>query len=177
MKAGVFGVEMPSGGGLSGAPSQQTAGAGSPSLPMLPEQPDCGAPCALCESYAHMLAKAREEIKEVFEYEAEMDELRADNAALREENDNLRAGTMHTCHDKCQRPLCVANRRIRELEAELAALRAALEDLLSCQFTVVPSTVPIAGEDAAPSQVVYIAHVALPRLRRARAALEEGGAK
>ena len=60
MKAWVFGEE-PSGGGMSGAPSQQAAGAGSPGLPMLPEQPDCGAPCALCESLAHLLAQAREE--------------------------------------------------------------------------------------------------------------------
>lgn len=29
---------------------------------MLPTPPDCGAPCAMCESYAHLLAKAREEI-------------------------------------------------------------------------------------------------------------------
>lgn len=30
--------------------------------PMLPTPPDCGSPCAMCESYAHLLAKAREEI-------------------------------------------------------------------------------------------------------------------
>lgn len=32
---------------------------------------------------------------------------------------NWAANTLHTCHDKCGRPICVANRRIAHLEALL----------------------------------------------------------
>jgi hypothetical protein len=41
-------------------------------------------------------------------------------AALEGELENERARDIHTCHDQCERPLCVAQRRIRELEHQLA---------------------------------------------------------
>lgn len=41
---------------------------------------------------------------------------------LQDDLDNERAKGIHTCHSKCQRPLCVANRRIEELRAEVAQL-------------------------------------------------------
>jgi hypothetical protein len=41
-------------------------------------------------------------------------------AALESELSNERARDIHTCHDQCERPLCVAQRRIRELEHQLA---------------------------------------------------------
>jgi hypothetical protein len=37
---------------------------------------------------------------------------------LERDLDNERARGIHTCHSKCQRPLCVAHRRIAELEAQ-----------------------------------------------------------
>jgi hypothetical protein len=37
---------------------------------------------------------------------------------LERDLDNERARGIHTCHSKCQRPLCVAHRRIAELEGE-----------------------------------------------------------
>jgi len=42
------------------------------SAPMMPEAPDCGVPCGLCESLAHLYAKSREEAskyKSAFEFE------------------------------------------------------------------------------------------------------------
>jgi len=54
---------------------------------MLTEQPECGAPCALCESLAHLCAKAREEVakyRAAFKFELEhLQKLQAENAVLR----------------------------------------------------------------------------------------------
>lgn len=47
-------------------------------------------------------------------------------ADLESDLETERARGIHTCHDQCQRPLCVAGRRIRELEALSADLRARL---------------------------------------------------
>ena len=57
------------------------------------------------------------------------------------------------------------------LEAECAMLREALAELLSCPFHVENATVPRAGIEAAPEQVVLNASVGLMRWRKARAAL------
>jgi len=38
------------------------------------------------------------------------------------------ANTMHTCHKQCERPLCVANRRIAELEALLGEAIESIDD-------------------------------------------------
>ncbi len=46
-----------------------------------------------------------------------IESLRAENARLTKQVANLEARGIHTCHDKCQRPLCVAqreNERLRE---------------------------------------------------------------
>lgn len=40
---------------------------------------------------------------------------------------NLRAGDIHSCHAECQRPVCVAGRRIAELEAENERLANSLQ--------------------------------------------------
>jgi hypothetical protein len=61
---------------------------------------------ALCEEAASALTAAQQRI-----------------AALESELSNERARNIHTCHDQCERPLCVAGRRIRELERENADLR------------------------------------------------------
>lgn len=39
-------------------------------------------------------------------------------AELERELENERARGIHTCHDQCQRPLCMARRRIAELESQ-----------------------------------------------------------
>lgn len=58
--------------------------------PMLPAQPDCGAPCAMCESYAHLLAKAREELESVRKGSATVcRELREEIARLRADKERL----------------------------------------------------------------------------------------
>jgi len=38
------------------------------------------------------------------------------------------ANTLHTCHEQCERPLCVANRRIAALEALLGEAIESIED-------------------------------------------------
>jgi len=131
MKAWVFGEE-PSGGGMSGAPSQQIAGAGSPGLPMLPEQPDCGAPCALCESLAHLLAQAREEIVPSLiavcrEYRSKLDKLDQDNAALRGLVETLREYAQSLAYEWAwKRDSSLANdREMQALDAAIDAARAA----------------------------------------------------
>lgn len=43
---------------------------------------------------------------------------------LERDLENERARGIHTCHDQCQRPLCVAQRRIAELRGCLAELTA-----------------------------------------------------
>lgn len=45
--------------------------------PMLPTPPDCGSPCAMCESYAHLLAKARDEVARLREDKKRLDWLEA----------------------------------------------------------------------------------------------------
>lgn len=49
-----------------------------------------------------------------------------ENAALREELENEKARGVHTCHEGCQRPLCVAGREKRALKAHVDMLRGAL---------------------------------------------------
>lgn len=44
--------------------------------------------------------------------------------SLRAELENEQARGIHTCHENCQRPLCVARRRVRELEKEVEELMA-----------------------------------------------------
>lgn len=45
-------------------------------------------------------------------------------AELERDLENERARGIHTCHDQCERPLCVAQRRIAELRGCLAELTA-----------------------------------------------------
>jgi hypothetical protein len=52
-----------------------------------------------------------------------------------------------------------------------AELVEALQELIGCPYDIDTATVPKAGIDAAPSQVVGTMSVALMRLRKARAAL------
>ena len=58
------------------------------------------------------------------------DEVDAQIATLTARIADLEARDIHTCHDQCERPLCVANRRIAELEVEryraVLAIRLAL---------------------------------------------------
>ena len=59
---------------------------------------------------------------------------------------------------------------LRRLHAVNAELLEALEDLLDCPYDIDFATVPKAGIDAAPEQVVGTMSVALVRRRKARAA-------
>jgi hypothetical protein len=75
----------------------------------------CGHPVALDDSYGGcVLCKYRSGYEE---YERELTAAQQRIADLESELENERARGIHTCHDQCQRPLCVAGRRIRELEA------------------------------------------------------------
>lgn len=58
-----------------------------------------------------------------------------------------------------------------EVAIAMSELLAALRELLDCPFDIDSATVPKAGIDAAPEQVVGTMSVALLRYRRARAAI------
>src|SRR5687768_18488272 len=51
------------------------------------------------------------------------DEVDAQIATLTARIADLEARDIHTCHDQCERPLCVANRRVAELEKDAARYR------------------------------------------------------
>jgi len=76
----------------------------------------------------------------------------------------------------CARLYCYAC-ATRELEIsrdELARAMAVVEaarDLLGCPYTLDEASIPRAGIDAAPDQVVGVISVALPRYRRLREAM------
>lgn len=60
-------------------------------------------------------------------YLKERDQLRRDLAAAREELENLQASGIHSCHDKCQRPLCKMRRELDAARDRERKLREALE--------------------------------------------------
>jgi len=49
--------------------------------------------------------------------------LMAEITNLKKRNGWLESGFIHTCHDDCQRPLCLANREIDKLKLENAELK------------------------------------------------------
>lgn len=61
---------------------------------------------------------------------------------------------------------------IKRLHAQRDALLEALKDLVGCPYDIDRATVPKAGIDAAPDQVVGTMSVALVRHRKARAAIK-----
>lgn len=61
-----------------------------------------------------------------------------------------------------------ANKRLAERNS---TLQGVLKELLDCPYVIDEATVPKAGVDAAPDQVVGTMHVALPKMRKLRAAL------
>lgn len=58
------------------------------------------------------------------------------------------------------------------LRGENTALRAALEPLVALPYVIDEATVPKAGIDAAPEQVIGTLHVSLAKMRKLRAALD-----
>jgi hypothetical protein len=89
---------------------------------------------------------------------------RCDEAAdeierLRKALDNERARGIHTCHDNCQRPLCVSGREIDRLRS---LLREAAETIVALRDGVHSDGQAIMRPD------LYVA----ARLARARAALQ-----
>jgi hypothetical protein len=74
----------------------------------------------------------------------------------------------------CEAQLNEAINEIDELTADLARAMAVVEaarDLLGCPYTLDEASIPSAGIDAAPDQVVGVISVALPRYRRIRATI------
>jgi hypothetical protein len=59
----------------------------------------------LCEEIEHELTKAKEQ-----------------RDRLAEEVENLRAAQIHTCHDQCQKPMCVMRRQRDRLAEALESL-------------------------------------------------------
>lgn len=56
--------------------------------------------------------------------------LMAEITELKKRNGWLESGFIHTCHDECQRPLCLANRENTKLEQRLAECETALKKSL-----------------------------------------------
>lgn len=63
---------------------------------------------------------------------------------------------------------------IARLMEENKRLREVLEELLSCPMAVDQATVPMAGIESAPHQVVLNMSISLLRLQKAKQALEGG---
>jgi hypothetical protein len=66
-------------------------------------------------------------------------------------------------------------KRIYELELENKQLLEALQEIMDCPYDIDQATVPKAGIDAAPEQVVGMMSMALWKYRKARKALAAAG--
>ena len=58
--------------------------------------------------------------------------------SLRRDLENERARGIHTCHDRCDRPMCVLRRERDALRARVAELEAALANREAAGFVLVP---------------------------------------
>ena len=72
---------------------------------------------------------------------------------------------------ECHYRLNSEKRAALSTQSEVQRLRGALGELLDCPFNVEETTVPRAGVEAAPEQVVLNVSVGLVRWRKARAAI------
>jgi chromosome segregation ATPase len=60
---------------------------------------------------------------------------------LAKEVENLRAAQIHTCHDRCQKPMCVMRRQRDRLAKALEIVRDAENDCHSDGFQTIPPAV------------------------------------
>jgi hypothetical protein len=89
-----------------------------------PGQPGSGEAVDVYLSIPHLQLMVAHERLRRERAEASLAAARQRIAALESELETERARGIHTCHDQCQRPLCVAQRRIAELRGCLAELTA-----------------------------------------------------
>ena len=88
------------------------------------------------DAYRASFAKSRDDelsaAQEIDELLAKLAEAEQEKADTVLRMSTWEANTMHTCHEQCERPLCVANREIETLRAEVARLiREAISDASS----------------------------------------------
>lgn len=56
-------------------------------------------------------------------------ELEKQLEATREELENWKAGGIHSCHTECKRPLCMANRKIKDMREAIGEAHSILTDI------------------------------------------------
>ena len=113
--------------------------------------------------------------------EAERDRIITANASEIERT-NAELRRLQAEREEDQGVIAVWRGRTLRAEAQREALLEALRELVECPYRIDEASIPAAGIDAAPQQVVGTMSVALMRLRKARVALaaaegrnEEGG--
>lgn len=55
------------------------------------------------------------ELSRVTGLEKQLEAMRKERDEVKEELENWKASGIHSCHDECKRPLCVANRKIKAM--------------------------------------------------------------
>jgi hypothetical protein len=63
----------------------------------------------------------------------QIDRLMAERDGLARDVKRLTINSIHTCHDLCERPMCVAQREMDRLTAEVSRLRGLLGDSLTAE--------------------------------------------
>jgi hypothetical protein len=81
------------------------------------------------------------ESKVARQLERELAEAREQRDRLAKEVENLRAAQIHTCHDQCQKPMCVMRRQRDRLAKALEIVRDADNDCHSDGLQTIPPAV------------------------------------
>jgi len=108
--------------------------------------------------YARKLERERDEWRKKFELSVDAVEIAARLARAESERDEARealenhtASTIHSCHDQCQRPMCVLRRERDEVTTKLAELSSLAELIVEKATALIARWDQPSWKDTAPT--------------------------